>query len=178
MKIKLKKIQVGLLILFLGLCFVSTIMTRNYIAPQITNDLIESKDTTLLYYIWSQEIYDGVNPVSILPQVILISKFFSIAAFFFIEIYFMVKQRGYRSILDWVYLLLSGFIFSVHFASFEIGPDYIVLLRKFYVAYYVGITSYPLVLYYATVLLIAALMVLLLLLELRAIKNPILISDK
>lgn len=166
-----KKLQLGLLFVFVAMCLISTIILNDSVTSQLTNQILESKDTTFLYYIMFQVISDGVNQVPIFPQIILAIKFFAVWGFVMTCLYSLIKLRGYQNVIDWMYLAISGFVLAIHFVSFENGSQVVVFLRKLYVAYFLGVTTFPLIIYYLVVLQLVVIMIGLLLFELRLIKS-------
>ncbi len=175
---KFKKLQLVMLLNFIVLCLISTIIFKNSVAPLVTDKILESRDTTFLYYIMSEAISDGINPAPLFSQFILIIKASMIVAFLMISIYSIIRLRGYKNIIDWIYMIISGFVVAIHFVSFESGSKVAILIRKLYVSYYLGVTDFPMIIYYAVILQLVVIMIGLLLFELKLIKSRNVMIDQ
>ncbi len=162
----IKRLQFGLLVLFLILCSLSTIIFHDTVAPMITVDMLEQQDTTQLYSILFG-VWSNVDPIPIFPALILNLKLFTIANFFFICIYSLFTLKGKAKIREFYYLISSGLIFFIHFVSFEKSSALIIFVRKVYISYYLGLVSFPLIGYYAIIISITLIMLLMLASELR-----------
>ncbi len=164
--VKIKEIQVGLLFFFLVLCLISTMAFSNTIAPRINDEILSSVDTTMLYVI-SDEIWSAMVPIPFFPVMVLLLKFFSITIFFGLNFFFMTALKGKKLLINFTYLILGGLVWGIHFVGFESTSQLAILIRKFYISYLIGITSFPLVLYYGTVILVVVIMIAVLLWELK-----------
>lgn len=164
--VKIKEIQVGLLFFFLALCLISTMAFSSSIAPRLTDEILSSVDTSILYVI-SDEIWSTMVPVPFFPVMVLLLKFISITIFFGLNIYFLIVAKGKKLLVNLTYLVLGGCVWGIHFIGFETTSQLAILIRKFFISYLIGITSYPLVLYYGAVVLMVVIMIGVLLWELK-----------
>lgn len=155
----LKRILLGLMLLFLASCLVSTLVFQQGIATLITEELLNNHDTTQLYFIFTELSMS-------LAGVLVALKLITMIGCFFISIFLLVKHKtASRSNIE--YVLISGVIVSTNLVSFESNSALSIFYRKLYFSNAYGIITYPLVLYYGAILALALIMAVMLMRELK-----------
>ena len=155
----LKRILLGLMLLFLASCLVSTLVSQQGIATQITDELLNNQDTTQLYGIFTELSMS-------MAGVLVALKLVTMAGCFFISSWLLVKHKT-ASRNNFKYVLISGLIVSTNLVSFERNSVFSIFYRKLYFSNVYGITTYPLVLYYGAILAMALIMAVMLMRELK-----------